>query len=346
MSVSAGTTVSGTPDLFAAKLAAAVARHVGKPGTIADLKRLTGGATKETWLFSARISEESVRLVLQLSTPRVQLSLDDALAALPRVVGRDDAALMMAAAAEGVPAPPVRAVLAPEDGLGAGYIMDFVPGETIARRILREAQFAPLRARFAEECAAALAGIHRLDAAALPFLQPCGAAEQIALYRRVYDALGHPQAVIELGLHWAERHQPRARRAAVVHGDFRLGNLICGADRIAAVIDWELAIIGDPVQDLGWLCVKTWRFGGPQPVGGISTRGALLDAYDRAGGIAVDRDALRFWEAFGSIKWAIMCLMKGLEHRRTGKRSLEQLAIGRRMEEPLYDFLELLEGRD
>jgi aminoglycoside phosphotransferase (APT) family kinase protein len=334
------------PEAFAAKLAAAVARHVGEPGTITDLKRLTGGATKETWLFSARVGDESVPLVLQLSTPRAPLSPDDALAALPRVVGKDDAALMKAAAAAGVPAPPVRAVLAPEDGLGAGYIMDFVPGETIARRLLRGSQFAPLRARFAEECAAILARIHRLDPAALPFLQTCGGIEQIALYRRVYDALGHPQPVIELGLRWAERHQPRRQRGAVVHGDFRLGNLICGAERIAAVIDWELAVVGDPVQDLGWLCVKTWRFGGAAPVGGMGKRETLLASYEHAGGIAVDPDDLRFWEAFGSIKWAIMCLMKGLEHRRTGKRSLEQLAIGRRMEEPLHDFLELLEGRD
>ena len=337
---------ASAPEGFARKLAAAVARRVGEPGTIADLKRLTGGATKETWLFSARVGDESVPLVLQLSTPRAPLSVDDALAALPRVVGEDDAALMIAAAAAGVPAPPIRAVLTPEDGLGAGYIMAFVPGETIARRILREPQFAPLRARFAEECAAILARIHRLDAAGLPFLQSCGAAEQIALYRRVYDALGHPQPVIELGLRWAERHQPPRRRAVVVHGDFRLGNLICGEERIAAVIDWELAIVGDPVQDLGWLCVKTWRFGWPAPVGGIGTRTALLAAYERAGGMAVDPAELRFWEAFGSIKWAVMCLMKGLEHRRTGKRSLEQLAIGRRMEEPLHDFLELLEGRD
>ena len=166
------------------------------------------------------------------------------------------------------------------------------------------------------------------------------------LYRRVYDTLGHPQPVIELGLRWAEAHRPRRRRSAVVHGDFRLGNLICAEERIAAVIDWELAVLGDPVQDLGWLCVKTWRFGGPAPVGGMGRREALVAAYERAGGIAVDPEDLRFWEAFGSVKWAIMCVMKGMEHRRTGKRSLEQLAIGRRMEEPLHDFLELLHGED
>jgi aminoglycoside phosphotransferase (APT) family kinase protein len=337
--------MSGEQD-FAARLEAAVARHVGRPGTIAGLKRLTGGATKETWSFTARLGAAEVPLALQLANPRAALAPGDPLGELPRLVGKEDAALMIAAAAAGVPAPPVRAVLAPEDALGHGCIMDFVAGETIARRILREARFAPLRADFARQCGGILARLHAMDGAALPFLRRFGAAEQVALYRRIYLSLDHPQPAIELGLRWAQAHLPEPGRAVVVHGDFRLGNLICGADGIAAVIDWELAALGDPVQDLGWLCVKTWRFGGPAPVGGMGARADLVEAYGRAGGGGVDAAHLRFWEAFGSIKWAIMCLMKAREHRRTGRRTVEQLAIGRRMEEPLHDFLQLLAGEN
>jgi aminoglycoside phosphotransferase (APT) family kinase protein len=311
--------MSASPD-FAAALQAAVLRRIGAPGNIAELKRLTGGATKVTWSFRARVAEQDLSLILQLSTPRA-LAPEGVLAELPRVIGKEDAAMMIAAAASGVPTPPVRAVLADEDGLGPGYIMDRVPGETIARRILRDSEFAPLRQGFAEQCGAILARLHRMPAAALPFLEPFGPAEQVRLYRRVYQSLDHPQPVIELGLRWAEDHLPPAHRHGVVHGDFRLGNLICGHQRIAAVIDWEIGVLGDPVQDLGWLCVKTWRFGG-EPA------------------------HLRFWEGFGSIKWAIMCLIKGQEHLRTGKRTVEQLAIGRRMEEPLHDFLLLLSGED
>jgi aminoglycoside phosphotransferase (APT) family kinase protein len=177
---------------FAATLHAAVARRVGAPGDIAELKRLTGGATKATWSFTARIGEQELPLVLQISNPRAALAPGDVLAELPRVVGKDDAAMMIAAAAAGVPAPPVRAVLAAEDGLGPGYIMDRVPGETIARRILRDAEFAPLRRSFAEQCGAILARLHELPAAALPFLQPFGPAEQVRLYRRVYQSADHP----------------------------------------------------------------------------------------------------------------------------------------------------------
>jgi aminoglycoside phosphotransferase (APT) family kinase protein len=336
----------GVAEDLAPRLQAAVRRHIGAPGEIGDLKRLTGGATKQTWSFTARIGAAGVPLVLQLSNPRPALAPGDALADLPRVVGAEDAAMMSAAAGAGVPAPPVRAVLAPEDGLGLGCVMDFVAGETIARRILREPQFEPLRRSFAEQCGGILARPHRLAPAALPFLRRFGAAEQVAHYRRVYETLDHPQPVIELGLRWAEDHLPSGHGTTVVHGDFRLGNLICGGETIRAVIDWELAALGDPVQDPGWLCVKTWRFGGKAPVGGMGSREALVAAYANAGGAAIDRAHLRFWEAFGSVKWAIMCLMKGQEHRRTGRPTVEQMAIGRRMEEPLFDFLQLLAGED
>ena len=330
---------------FQHKLEAALARHLGAR-EISGLKRLTGGATKQTWSFSATLAGRSEPFILQLSNPRAALAPDDPLAALPRVVGKDDAALMIAAKAAGVPAPLVRAVLTPQDGLGPGYVMDFVAGETIARRILREPRFASLRADFARQCGAILARLHAMNPAPLPFLQHFGAAAQVALYRRVYESLDRPQPTIELGLAWAAAHLPRERAGIVVHGDFRLGNLICTGEAIAAVIDWEIGALGDPVQDLGWICVKTWRFGGPLPVGGMSRREDLLDSYRRAGGIAVDAAELRFWEAFSSVKWAIMCLMKGEEHRRTGKHTVEQMAIGRRMEEPLYDFLQLLMGED
>jgi aminoglycoside phosphotransferase (APT) family kinase protein len=324
----------------------AVARHLGASGTIADLKRLTGGATKKTWSFTAQIGADRVPLVLQVSNPRAALTDTDARAELPRVVGAEDAAIMIAAGRAGVPVPPVRAVLTPEDGLGPGYVMAFVPGETIARRILREPAFAALRHGFAERCGAILARLHRMDAAALPFLQRSGAAEQVRLYRRAYESLDHPQPVIELGLRWAEDHLPIRPAMSVVHGDFRLGNLICTGAAIAAVIDWELGASGDPAQDLGWLCVKTWRFGGKAPVAGMGSREALLAAYAGAGGVPIEPAHLRFWEAFGSIKWAIMCLMKGQEHHQTGRRTVEQMAIGRRMEEPLFDFLQLLAGED
>ncbi|HUN51004.1 MAG TPA: phosphotransferase family protein [Candidatus Sulfotelmatobacter sp.] len=330
---------------FAGRLQRAVARLIGPPGTIGELRRLTGGATKSTWAFTADVGGRNLPLVMQLSSRRATAA-GEPLAELPRVTGKDDAALMQAAARAGVPTPPIRAVLTDQFERG-GYIMDFVPGETIARRLLREPAHAPLRADFAAQCGAILGRIHAIDRAAAPFLVPFGAAAQVDLYRRVFQSYDHPVPALDLGFRWAADHVPAARRMSVVHGDFRMGNLICGPERIAAAIDWEVSHLGDPMEDLGWLCVKTWRFGGKSPVGGIGRREDLFAAYERATGIAVVPADVRFWEVFGSVKWAVMCLMKGQAHHRDGgERSVEQHAIGRRMEEPIHDFLQLLAGED
>jgi aminoglycoside phosphotransferase (APT) family kinase protein len=320
---------------IAAKLRDAVSRLLGPPGDVVELRRLTAGATKATWAFKAHVGNSTLPLILQLSNGSSRRGDD---ATLPLVAGGNDAALMMAAAHAGVPAPPVRAVLTEDCGLGEGYIMDYVPGETIARRILRESQFARLRESFASRCGEILAGIHKIDATSVPFLTSLSAQRQIALYRNIYDRYDYPVPVLEVAFRWAEDHLPDAARTTVVHGDFRMGNLICGEERIQAVLDWELACLGDPMQDLGWLCVKTWRFGGPGPVGGIGQRADLFAAYERASATVIDPASVRFWEGWGCIKWAIICLMKG-----QSQRSVESFAIGRRMEEPLYDFLEFVE---
>jgi aminoglycoside phosphotransferase (APT) family kinase protein len=333
------------------KLRDAVARFLGPPGDILELKRLTAGATKATWAFTAQIGETQQALVLQVTMASSAASRaegtaaksDTANARLPLLAGKKDAAVILVAGKAGVPAPPVRAVLTEDCGLGEGYIMDFVPGETIARRILRDTRFAGLRENFASQCGEILARIHAMDVTQLPFLTPLDGALQIALYRDIYDSFDYPVPALEVGFRWADDHLPAAARSTMVHGDFRMGNLICGEQRIHAVLDWELACIGDPMQDLGWLCVKTWRFGGGQPVGGIGRREDLFAAYERTSGMAVDPAHVQFWEGWGCIRWAVMCLMKGLAHRRdSAQRTVEAFAIGRRMEEPLFDFLEIL----
>jgi aminoglycoside phosphotransferase (APT) family kinase protein len=334
------------------KLRDAVVRFLGPPGDIFDLRRLTAGATKATWSFAAQIGDTRRPLILQISTSSshpashpedAARDVKNAPVKLPILAGKDGAAMIVAAARAHVPVPPVRAVLGADCGLGEGCITDFVPGETIARRIMREPGFAVLRENFASQCGEILAHIHAMDRASVPFLIHLDGPKQIALYRDVYDSFDFPVPALELAFRWALDHLPASSRATVTHGDFRMGNLICGDQRIQAVLDWELACVGDPMQDLGWLCVKTWRFGGAQPVGGIGRREDLLAAYQRASGTAVDPAAVHFWEVWGSVRWAVMCLLKGLAHRMDpAHRTVEAVAIGRRMEEPLFDFLESL----
>ena len=329
---------------FIAQLQAAVARHIGEPGTIHDLQRLTGGANKTTWSFDADVAGERAQFILQLASARAN-DADNPLAGVsPHLTADEDARLMIAAVKAGVPAPRVRAILQPDDGLGGGYVTERVAGETLATKILRDERFAGARATMAKQCGTILAAIHRIPVAEVPFLMRLTPAEHIAAQRRIIEYFGFHLPALELGLKWAEKNVPRNARHSVVHGDFRAGNFIVREDGIRCVLDWEIGQSGDPMQDLGWVCVKTWRFGGRKPVGGFGTREDLFEAYEKASGQSVDPAHVRFWEAYGSVRWGIGCLSMGL--RGMEEVGIERCAIGRRIEEPLWDFFNLIEGRD
>jgi aminoglycoside phosphotransferase (APT) family kinase protein len=252
-----------------------------------------------------------------------------------------EAALLRAAAAAGVP---VAAVVAADDGsvLGrAAMVVERLDGETIARKLLRDDRWAGARERLGAQVGAAMAAVHRIPVGEVEGLQH---ADQVSQYRDVLDALGEPHPAFELGLRWLDAHRPALNEPRVVHGDLRLGNLLVGDDGLRAILDWELAHLGDPMEDLGWFCVRAWRFGSPLPAGGVATREVLAAAYEEAGGAPVDLDALRWWELLGTLKWGVMCVMQAWSHLSGASRSMELATIGRRVCENEWDVLALLPG--
>ena len=225
--------------------------------------------------------------------------------------------------------------------LGAGSIvMEFVEGETIPRRILRDERSGRGPARCWPPSAAGSwppsTASRRTRSPGWPAATPRAAPGR----RRPARASPIPPSSWASG-GWATTGR-RARPRRVVHGDFRNGNLIVGPDGIRAVLDWELAHLGDPLEDLGWLCVKAWRFGSPLPVGGFGTVEQLVTAYEEAGGAAVDRAALHWWQVLGTLRWGIICIVQALTHLSGTVRSVELAAIGRRVCEVEWDLLELL----
>jgi len=328
-----------TNEEIATRLQAVIARHLGAPGTIHDLRQLTGGASRSTSLFEAEANGARHHLIMQSGG----VWADRATGLAPQLEPEQDAKLMIAATEVGVPAPKVRAILEPADGLGRGYITDFVEGETLGQRIVRDAKFASARALMAQQCGEILAATHRIDLARVPFLLCQDAAAHVEAHRQIVDRFGLQLPALDMALRWAAENVPQDARHTVVHGDFRLGNLIVGADGIRCVLDWELGQSGDPMQDLGWLCIRTWRFGGAAPVGGFGSREDLYTSYERASGYSINPAHVRFWEAFGNVKWVIHCLRLGM--RGVAETGIERCAIGRRIEEPLWDFLNLIEGR-
>lgn len=300
--------------------------------SVDGLVRLSGGASRETWSLDGVRSDGS----------RVPLILQRDRAGVVRTGGGmvTEAALLRAAAASSVPVAPLLAGGADDGRVGAPFLLsERLEGETIPRKILRDDAFAAARPGLAAQCGRALAAIHRIPLDTAPALQH---EDQVASYRTILDTLGEPHPAFELGFRWLERNRPPAGRTVVVHGDFRHGNLIIGPDGVRAVIDWELAHLGDPMEDLGWLCVKAWRFGAAPPVGGFGSYEQLFEAYGEAAGIAVDPAVVRWWEALGTLKWGIMCVMQASTHLSGVSRSVELAAIGRRVCENEHDLLSLL----
>jgi len=312
-------------------LAEVLAERYGAGVQVRGLNRGGGGASRVTCPFEAvTAAGEAHPLILRLASP-------GAVASSPLL---HEAALMRAAGAAGVPSPEVIAAAGEDGPLGAEFVvMERIEGETIPRRILRDPALAGVRPRMAGQCGEVLAAIHRIPASDVPDLDQ---ADQLESWRAILDAIGEPHPALEFALRWLDRNRPPAHRTAVVHGDFRNGNLIVGPDGIRAVLDWELAHLGDPLEDLGWLCVKAWRFGSELPVGGFGPYDQLIEAYEKAGGEEVDRVALRWWETFGVARWAIICVMQAQRHLTGGERSVELAALGRRVAENEWDLLHML----
>jgi len=321
-----------------------LARQVGSwyPGAtgVTAAERLSGGASQETWRFDIVHPDGNVGAILRRA-PKGHG------AAPSRAAGLDaEAALMQLSFEAGVPSPRVLHVLTAEDNLGSGFIMRRVEGETIARKILREDEFADIRPKLARQLGVVLSGIHSLPHAQLPALRHMNAAKVLDEFERDYRSLNWPKPVFELALRWLRDHDPGPpAEVTLVHGDFRNGNLIIGPEGVRAVLDWELAHFGDPMEDLGWVCVNSWRFGEiDKPVGGFGRREELFAGY-QATGRRVDAARVMFWEVMGTLRWGLMCGGMMQRFRLGPDHSMERAMIGRRASETEIDLMRLLAPR-
>jgi aminoglycoside phosphotransferase (APT) family kinase protein len=308
--------------------------------TVGGLKRLPGGASREIWLFTlSRDGAQPEWLVLRRDPPGHVIESSRQL----------EFELLRAADAAGVPVPRVRWVGGDDPVVGASFfVMDFVEGETIGRKILRDAALAAAREVLPEQLASAAARIHGVDVRALGLRMPEGASPGAAELARYRDILGtiapDPHPALELAIRWLGARLPAPRAATLVHGDYRLGNVIVGPEGLRAVLDWELSHAGDPMEDLGWLCVRSWRFGADdRPVAGLCERERLFAAYERASGAPVDAAAVRWWEVFGNFKWAVICVMQAQTFL-NGVPNVELAALGRRIVEMELELLDLMEA--
>ena len=306
---------------------------------------MPGGASREIWSFDCAMERggETTRraMVLRRDPGAHNISTNR----------RHEFMVIRAAFEERIPVPEVFWVSEDPAVLGSAFfIMERVDGETIARRLLRDDTYARAREAMPTQLAEILAKIHRIDPVKhkLDFLAEPGdnaALTEVKRYEENFRRLAlEPHPAFELAFRWLLKRIPRTPRKTLVHGDYRIGNVIFGPEGVRSILDWELAHLGDPMEDVGWMCVRAWRFGNDQkPVGGLGTREDFFRAYEKASGTAVDPESARFWEVFGNLRWGIITISQARTHIDGFVKSVELASIGRRTAETELELLNLIE---
>ena len=326
---------------FADALGAVLSRELVDFQSLESCKQLTAGASQETYRITVNTAAGERLLALRRSQPTSAAG-----SSVGGISLATEARLLRLAGANNIPGPAIIYVLQPADGLGTGFIMEWLEGETLGQRIVRAEALATVRPRLARECGEILGRIHALDwrtAGLEAELQTVDPASLVAETWEYYRDFNVPVPMIDYTWRWLQANLPKASRTTLVHGDFRNGNLMVTPEGINGVLDWELAHIGDPVRDLGWLCVNSWRFGNSElTVGGFGQLDDLLAGYRDSTGIEIPPQQVAFWQVFGSFWWAMATLQMANAWRSGETPSLERPVIGRRSSEAQMDCVNLL----
>lgn len=327
------------------KLVPFAVRHaIGEQAEVGEPRLLAGGAVHDSWAVTARCQGQEYDLVVRIS-PGGRADPEKT---------RREYTVLRAAWERGVACPrPLAAGVCPsgEDFL----VMTRMPGDTNPRQLVTAPAFEGARRALLEQLAVNLARIHAIEpeevAEAPGMRAPAPGEDPLAALRRQTEAEYRelrldPHPTIEWTFRWLDRQlaalpAPEGK-PCVVHGDFRVGNILYDAEGLTAILDWEGTHLGAPEEDLAWFCVRVWRFGRPDlPAGGIATRDAWVAAYEQASGRPVDRTRLLLWEVLQNVRWAVITMMQARAHLDGHTVSHELAAIGRRTAETELELLRL-----
>jgi aminoglycoside phosphotransferase (APT) family kinase protein len=311
--------------------------------TIQNLRELRRTLRRVTWAFDAVTRHGSYALILQ--APRGEAKGHFARQARVQAVG----------AACGVPTPRVLASDDTGDALGHPFLLsELVKGEAEYRDIVRRLDSADPnggRARLLQQCAFALAAIHRIDAHSPERELP----RQLELCRAKLDALGPATgATFEWAFRWLSARQPPPSTPVLVHGDYRIGNLLADGADLTGVLGWEFVHFGAACEDLAWFCVRAGRFGAPAALGagGLGSIESFLHAYEDASGTVVDRADFRWWQVRATLLWGLRLRGQSQQWLTQQQQSggarvpaMRLARVGRHVCEAEWDLLDLLDDR-
>jgi aminoglycoside phosphotransferase (APT) family kinase protein len=332
---------------FQSALRVALANETGSEIQISGLNPVAGGSSQETWRFDLSVAsgpwQGEYHLILRrpLGGKIIATALD--LAA--------EFTVLRAAFASGVPSPHPYWFF-PELLGRPALLMDRLEGETIGRRIVKERELTQARTRLPKQMGLALAAIHAVDLdayhlrATLPAPGQTPAQARIAQFEADLDRIDEPHPALELSIRWLRRHEPQPPdRLVLVHGDFRIGNIVANREGLVGILDWEFAHLGDPAEDFGWPLVRSWRFGVDHlRFGGVGSPEVFLAAYEQASGQRVDPARVFYWEVMGNVGWAIGALNQARRHLSGQEPNLEFASLGRRCAEMELEALLLIKS--
>ena len=303
---------------------------------IKQLIPLTGGASAD---INRIILANDDELIV-----RRTLSLEKSVMAIPKIL---EAKIQKVVKKNGAPVPAIIFEFSEGEEIGEGYVMEAISGETIPRKILRDEKFSTAREKLPFEIGKSLAKIHQTQLDDLKALDQVTFTDSLEKLFQVYLSFNQSQPVFDLAFKWLEAQELTDYGNVLVHGDFRFGNFIISEENLESIIDWELAHIGNPMEDLGWLCVRSWRFGNVEKrVGGLGDIKDLIAGYESNSDIKIDESQLDIWQLYGSLRWGIICMMQTFAHLSGMVNSVEKAAIGRRVSETEFDLMNMIKHKN
>ncbi len=325
-------------DDIVGKLGVAIQRRYGRTASVENVTIATLGASNRTLLFDLVEGTQRRRLVLRQETVKSEFS--------PFISTADQYRILGVVYSHDLPVPEPIFELEPTDGLDNGFVVACVEGETLPKTLLTDPTLEKARNRFAAQSGEILARLHAIDPAEVGFLESTSdSVDPLAAQVARYEGYGNCFPGIEVGIRWLENNRPAPSQRKFIHGEYRNGNVILGPDGIRAVLDWECAHIGSAMEEFGWLCMRSWRYGNiDQPVAGFGPRSELYSAYEANGGETVDEEAVRWWEIFATLRWAVINMMQIDGHMSGVRRSLPFACCGRNISMVEYDMLMAIKG--
>ena len=322
-------------------------QQISGEGSLSSLQRLSGGANMETWSFDWQ-SEKGVcqpLILRRFPGNSTDLPAVEGTEVFGRISLDTEAELLTGLEDYGLKVPGIIGKLTDSGTLGNGYIMSRENGQALPKKVLYDERYGAARKTLAFECGRQLAIIHSVPLDRLPSgIADQSIAERLDKFESLMSRFEMPMPVHQLAINWLRENAPDSANKVLLHGDFRTGNLLVDERGLSAVLDWELAHLGDPLEDLGYLCANVWRFGSPQnPVGGFGQYQDLFDGYQSEAGWRPELAQIKYWEVFAAVTWGMCCLLMEEMYHSGVDRSLERLAVGRRLSESEVDSLLLLE---